>query len=342
MEHPTAGHQSGNVNEAELVELVERLRKEHKSRTPKQGWRVHSSALGRWRRDRRERAALPPPAARSRFRSTELQPQGRDKPTRTQPKRDPMKTLAGSFARLFSKHIEENKNDLCSLLRRKVDGQDVPLEEIVRAAREAGVDGDGVDAIVVKMERRRAAKIAAALLPGIEREAAAIEAAIRKEEVSFEEARLRHGAAVRPLNERQSEIEARKATATAAKAEVLGENLLDPVHHERLVKARAAVGALRGKPDKLKGELTSRRAHISQMNSEMKAAGIRPSDWRDKTQSDFKAKHPEATCTINSPLRLLAAEEELPAMEKEYGDVSEQLNAARAELANAEKAALES
>ena len=42
-------------------------------------------------------------------------------------------TLAGSFARLFTKHIEENKNDLCSLLRRKVDGQDVPLEEIVRA-----------------------------------------------------------------------------------------------------------------------------------------------------------------------------------------------------------------
>jgi len=55
MEHPTAGHQSGNVNEAEMVELVERLRKEHKSRTPKQGWRIHSSALRRWRRDRRGR-----------------------------------------------------------------------------------------------------------------------------------------------------------------------------------------------------------------------------------------------------------------------------------------------
>ena len=251
-------------------------------------------------------------------------------------------TLAGSFARLFTKHIEENKNDLCSLLRRKVDGQDVPLEEIVRAAREAGIDGAGVDAIVVKMERRRAAKIAAALLPGVEREAAAIEAAIRKEEASFEDARQRHGAAVRPLHERQAAIEARKATATAAQAQVLGEDLLDPVHHARLQAARVAVGGLRGKADKLKGELTARRDHISQMNREMKAAGIRPSDWRDKTQSDFKAKHPEATCTINSPLRLLAAEEELPAMEKEYGDVSEQLNAARAELANAEKAALES
>ena len=56
MEHPTAGHQSGNVNEAELVEWVDRLRKEHKSRTPNQGCRIHSSALRRWRRDRRERA----------------------------------------------------------------------------------------------------------------------------------------------------------------------------------------------------------------------------------------------------------------------------------------------
>ena len=53
MEHPTPGHQSGNVNEAEPVELVERLRKEHKSRTTKQGWRIHSSALRRWKRDRR-------------------------------------------------------------------------------------------------------------------------------------------------------------------------------------------------------------------------------------------------------------------------------------------------
>ena len=253
-----------------------------------------------------------------------------------------MKTLAGSFARLFSKHIEENKNDLCSHLRRKVDGQEVPLEEIVRAAREAGVDGAGVDAIVVKMERRRAAKIAAALLPGVEREAAAIEAAIRKEEVSFEDASLRHGAAVRPLYERQAEIEARKATATAAKAEVLGETLLDPVHHERLQAARAAVGGLRGKADKLNGELTARRDHISQMNREMKAAGIRPSDWRDKTQSDFKAKHPDAACTITSPLSVLRAEDELPAMEKGYGEVCEQLNAARAELSEAEKAALES
>ncbi len=56
MDQHTPGHQAGNVSEAELVELVKRLRKEHESRTPKQGWKLHSSALRRWRRDRRERA----------------------------------------------------------------------------------------------------------------------------------------------------------------------------------------------------------------------------------------------------------------------------------------------
>ena len=55
MNHPTAGRPADNVSDAELAELVEKVRKEHESRTPKQGWKLHSSALRRWRRDRRER-----------------------------------------------------------------------------------------------------------------------------------------------------------------------------------------------------------------------------------------------------------------------------------------------
>ena len=56
MEEHTPGRPADNVSDAELAELVERLRKEQESRTPKQGWKLHSSALRRWRRDRRERA----------------------------------------------------------------------------------------------------------------------------------------------------------------------------------------------------------------------------------------------------------------------------------------------
>jgi hypothetical protein len=254
-----------------------------------------------------------------------------------------MPTLAGSFSRLFSKRIEETKNDLYSLLRRKViDGDDVPLDHIIHAASEAGLSGEEVDAIVAKMERRLALKAEAQKLPAIERDAAAIEAAIRKEELSFQDARERHGKAIRPLYERQSEIEARRATATAAQNQVLGEDLLDPGLFERLRAARGAVNAVRDKANRLQAELDGKRAYVARMTNELKAEGIRPSDWKGKTQAEFNLKHPAAPNCLSAAISVLEAEEELPSMEKEYGELCEQLNGARAELTKAEQAAIES
>jgi len=62
MEQHTPGHQAGNMSDADLAALVEKLAFEHRSRTPKQGWRTHYSALRRWRRERRTGGNLPPPA----------------------------------------------------------------------------------------------------------------------------------------------------------------------------------------------------------------------------------------------------------------------------------------
>jgi hypothetical protein len=52
-EKHTHGRQADNASEAKLVALVEKLRQEHAARTPKEGWRLHSSALRRWARERR-------------------------------------------------------------------------------------------------------------------------------------------------------------------------------------------------------------------------------------------------------------------------------------------------
>ena len=52
-EQHTPGRPADNVSDAELAELVKRVRKDHESRTAKQGWKIHSSALRRWRRSRR-------------------------------------------------------------------------------------------------------------------------------------------------------------------------------------------------------------------------------------------------------------------------------------------------
>lgn len=41
------------LDDESLVALVEAKRAEHERRTPREAWRIHSSALRRWKRQRR-------------------------------------------------------------------------------------------------------------------------------------------------------------------------------------------------------------------------------------------------------------------------------------------------
>lgn len=66
MAEHTAGPRADNLTDAALAALVEARRREHESRSPREGWRLTYSALRRWRRGRRTLTHIPAPGPRGR------------------------------------------------------------------------------------------------------------------------------------------------------------------------------------------------------------------------------------------------------------------------------------
>lgn len=250
--------------------------------------------------------------------------------------------FAGLFAGLFAKHREQGQSDLRSLLNRKLDGEDVPLEHIVEAAASIGLDGAAVDTMADRMARRRKVKAAAAALPGIDQELKAVAAEIAKHDAEWNDFRAKYTEAVMPLHEKRAGIEQRHAVALAANTTIFDADLLDPDVHLQLQQAREAHGRLKVEANALESKLESMRSNTRAVASELKVMGITLKDWKGREEIDFRAKHYEnqtAWAVVQSTLASMA---EIPALEKEYETIATQLIEARQALDEAERVARES
>lgn len=157
-----------------------------------------------------------------------------------------------SFVDLFRTREEEAADTIAELVRRVVDGTNVPADELVRAAKDAGMTAEDVDAMARRMRVRDQLRQTALNGDAATAEIDKLAEAIDKHDRALAEAHRRHQIAVEPLNDQMAAARARLADATAAENGLLSPENMEPHILERLNAARAelhntsvAVNALR-------------------------------------------------------------------------------------------------
>jgi hypothetical protein len=227
----------------------------------------------------------------------------------------------------------------------KLDGDEVPVDHIIQAAAAVGLDGDGVDKMAARIERRRKLKAIAVTRPAIEKELEAVDGEIRKVTLVFESARDKYNTDVMPLYEKRNAIQARFDTAHAANTSIMDPDLLEPAIVEKLRAAREAHGKFKTQMMTQQNELHGLRGHLETVEQQLKSSGIKAAAWRDKDIKEFRAKNPsdmDADAKFRSAQSFLAAMDEMPAKEKAYAETVAAYEQARDELDAAEKEALAS
>jgi hypothetical protein len=144
-----------------------------------------------------------------------------------------------SFVDLFRSHKEEAADTIAELVRRVVDGENVPPEALFRTAKDAGMDGKDVDAMVDRMRKRDRLRQTALNAEAAEHEMAKLSEAIAKHEAAFTEAKRRYELAVAPLHDQLAAARGRHMDAVQADSALLSPENMEPHIHERMQAAMA-------------------------------------------------------------------------------------------------------
>jgi hypothetical protein len=157
-----------------------------------------------------------------------------------------------SFVEMFRGRQEEAAETIAELVRRVVDGESVPPDELFRAATDAGMKPEDVDAMAERMRNRDRLRMVAMNADGAAAEMAKLAEAIAKHDATLAEAQRRHEIAVAPIRDQLTVAQTRHTEALKADADLLHPRNMEPHIHERLVEAQtehhaasAAVNALR-------------------------------------------------------------------------------------------------
>ena len=147
--------------------------------------------------------------------------------------------MFSSFVEMFRGHQEEAAETIAEMVRRVVDGESIPPETLFRAATDAGMKPEDVDAMAERMRTRDRLRMAAMNADGAAAEMAKLAEAIAKHDATLEEAQRRHELAVAPLRDQLTAAQTRHAEALRADADLLQPRNMEPHIHERLVDAQS-------------------------------------------------------------------------------------------------------
>jgi len=128
--------------------------------------------------------------------------------------------MLASFRELFASHRAVAGVAIAELVRRTVDGEQIPAAVLFQAAQNAGLDDEDVEAMAERMRVRDELRSRAARREAAEAEAARLDAAIVKHAEQLQEAQRRFDAAVVPLREQLQAAQHRVQDAAAAAADL--------------------------------------------------------------------------------------------------------------------------
>ena len=165
--------------------------------------------------------------------------------------------IAGMFTQLFARRKAETALDLRSLLKRRIEGEDVPDDHIIQAAADVGLDGPAVDKMAQRIALRRAHRAMAAERPGIEKELENVSRQIKALEDEWTEFRSSYITKLTPLAEKKQEIEARLGNANAAADAILDLSSLEPELAERLRAHARSEGCSRSRRSRPRASSTA-------------------------------------------------------------------------------------
>ena len=140
---------------------------------------------------------------------------------------------------MFRSHEEEAADTIAELVRRVVDGENVPPETLFRTAKDAGMDGKDVDAMMARMRTRDRLRQTALNAESAEHEMAKLSEAIAKHDAALAEAKRRYEIAVAPLHDQMAVARGRHMDAVQADSLLLSPENMEPTIYERLQAARA-------------------------------------------------------------------------------------------------------
>jgi len=142
---------------------------------------------------------------------------------------------------LLKSRREERAGDVFDMARRLVRNESVDPDELFSAMTAAGMDDDGLTALVDMIARRADYRAKAQTLPGAEKELASVRDAIKRQREALDEAEKRYRTAVEPLIRQEDAAQARVSEATSAAAALSNPRNLPAVFVARIEETRDAL-----------------------------------------------------------------------------------------------------
>ena len=245
-----------------------------------------------------------------------------------------------SFVEMFRGRQEEAAETIAELVRRVVDGERVSPDELFRAATDAGMKPEDVDAMADRMRNRDRLRMVAMNADGAAAEMAKLAEAIGKHDATLAEAQRRHEIAVAPIRDQLTAAQNRHTEAMNAESDLLHPRNMEPAIHERLVDAQAEHHAAAAAVDAIRleeHEQTKRAEHAGRVMVDKKLDASKLEElWRNESTRHKISSADERVFLdwLRGNRRAKEAAEKLPAalvvLEAAQSRVSEILMEARA------------
>jgi hypothetical protein len=156
---------------------------------------------------------------------------------------------------LLKSRREERAGDVFDMARRLVRNESVDPDELFAAMTAAGMDDDGLTALVDMIARRSDYRAVAKKLPDAEKELASVRDGIRRQREALEEAERRYRKAVEPMLAQEQAAEARVADATRAASALLSPTNLPASIVSRIEEAREGLHEADAKVREVQSEI---------------------------------------------------------------------------------------
>jgi hypothetical protein len=248
-----------------------------------------------------------------------------------------MPTLA-SFRELFASHRAVATQGIAELVRRVVDGEQIPAAVLFEAAQNAGMNDDDVDAMAERMRTRDALRARASLREAAEAEAARLDAAISKHVEQLQESQRRFESAVVPLREQLQAAQYRVQDAAAAAADLFNPRHMEPRLAKRLQAAKDATHTTASAVSTLEREIHEQLKRAEEGERQLAAEGTTPARvepiWRDDATRHTVGARVEKPFLnwLRGGIRAKEAKEKLPAARLAAKAAAEQLDAVELEV----------
>jgi hypothetical protein len=268
-----------HFDDAELVQLVKRMRAAQGLRTEAETDAVSGSAIASWHSRKEQQDALWPIA--------ELVGQdSHDSPPHRKDSSQVITTALRSFREVFAHHRQDAEQTIAQLVRRVVNGDKLPADIVVEAAAKAGMTADDVDAMADRMRVRDSLRRVVSEGEGADAEIAVLRREIEKHDAKLEEAVRKHSADVEPLHQQLDAAGARAAAARQASIDLVTARTAEPAHWRELEQLRTALRIASEAVGDLEKEVREQQSRHDDAAEWFRSTGVDPKRiepiWRNE------------------------------------------------------------